>query len=67
MKTLPLAAFFGSTALATDAILCFSPDNSTTLPDQIGKHLIDEFIPGNSFKSKTLKEVLKIGVSIYDN
>jgi hypothetical protein len=66
LKTLPLAGFFGITADITDMALCFSPNQPNTLPDVIGKSLVDEIVPGHSFKAMTLKEFLKFGVSIYD-
>ena len=65
MKTLPLAAFFGIAAGVTDMALCFSPSQPNTLPDVIGKNLVDEVIPGHGFKAMTLKEFLKFGVSTY--
>ncbi len=67
LKTLPLAAFFTTTAMMSELALCFSPNDSTTLPDKIGEHLVDEIVPGHGFKSMTLKQFLKFGVSTYDN
>ncbi len=45
--------------------LCFSPGKPNTLPDVIGKNLVDEVIPGHSLKAMILKEFLKFGVSTY--
>jgi len=66
-KTLPFAAFFGTAAAMSELALCFSPDKPSTLPDVLGKSLVDEIIPGHGFKSMTVKEFIKYGVTTYDN